>query len=163
MRLIPNHPCYLISKTGRVWSTRPYRGNAGHWLRPTLTPDGYERVKLGGVQPHLIHRLVLETYVGPQPAGMEACHNDGNKRNNHLGNLRWDTRQSNIHDAIQHGTHNCIRLGDAHTCSKLREREVRAMRDFFHQGISVAFLSSLYACNYHTAWKAIHGPNWRWI
>ncbi len=46
---------------------------------------------------------VLETYVGPRPEGMWACHNDGDKNNNSLSNLRWDTRSNNERDKLKHG------------------------------------------------------------
>ncbi|MBN7395680.1 HNH endonuclease [Mycobacteroides abscessus subsp. abscessus] len=51
----------------------------------------------------LVHRLVLEAFVGPCPDGMEACHFDGDKTNNRLPNLRWDTRRANQDDAIRIG------------------------------------------------------------
>jgi len=51
-----------------------------------------------------VHRLVLEAFVGPCPDGMEACHNDGNSFNNHVGNLRWDTPINNHADRKSHGT-----------------------------------------------------------
>lgn len=55
-----------------------------------------------------IHRLVLEAFVGPCPPRMEACHDpDRNTANNRLTNLRWDTRQANMQDAVRHGS-----LGD---------------------------------------------------
>ena len=44
-----------------------------------------------GYKTRLVHRLVLETFVGAAPAGMEGCHNDGNRFNKRLENLRWDT------------------------------------------------------------------------
>ena len=50
-----------------------------------------------------VHRLVLETFVGACPAGMEACHNNGNPADNRLENLRWDTRQNNALDRVKHG------------------------------------------------------------
>lgn len=53
---------------------------------------------------HWVHRLVLETFVGPCPDGMEGCHNDGNPTNNVLGNLRWDTHEENTADVRKHGT-----------------------------------------------------------
>jgi hypothetical protein len=37
----------------------------------------------------LVHRLVLEAFVGPCPAGMEAKHRDGDYTNNTLSNLLW--------------------------------------------------------------------------
>ena len=51
-----------------------------------------------------VHRMVLEAFVGPQPAGHEGCHNDGNPRNNSLANLRWDDHSANIRDKQIHGT-----------------------------------------------------------
>ena len=51
-----------------------------------------------------IHQLILETFVGPCPEGLEACHNDGNAENNALDNLRWDTKKSNQADRVAHGT-----------------------------------------------------------
>lgn len=48
--------------------------------------------------------MVLETFRGPCPPGLEGCHGDGDGFHNELANLRWDTHQSNMQDAIDHGT-----------------------------------------------------------
>lgn len=45
-----------------------------------------------------VHRLVLESFVGPCPPGMEACHNNGNGFDNRVENLRWDTHENNMRD-----------------------------------------------------------------
>lgn len=59
----------------------------------------------GGVVTHThVHTVILLTFVGPRPAGMDCCHNDGNAENNRIGNLRWDTRKANRTDSIRHGT-----------------------------------------------------------
>ena len=50
-----------------------------------------------------VHRLVLEAYVGPCPKGLEGCHFDDNKTNNHLSNLEWDTPSTNAFDAVRNG------------------------------------------------------------
>jgi hypothetical protein len=53
----------------------------------------------GRVVKKFVHRLVLEAFIGPCPPGMEACHYpDPSRQNNHVGNLRWDTKQENAHD-----------------------------------------------------------------
>jgi hypothetical protein len=66
----------------------------------------YVRFSAGNVHhSRKVHHLVLEAFVGPRPFGKECCHNDGNPGNNHVSNLRWDTRSSNVNDAIKHGTH----------------------------------------------------------
>ncbi|MDR7189780.1 hypothetical protein J2Y46_002606 [Microbacterium sp. BE35] len=53
----------------------------------------------------LVHRMVLEAFVGTCPEGMEGCHNDGDPTNNHLSNLRWDTHAENNRDQGRHRTH----------------------------------------------------------
>jgi hypothetical protein len=52
---------------------------------------------------YLVHRLVLEAFVGPCPVDMEGCHEDGNPANNNLTNLRWDTSAGNKLDTSKHG------------------------------------------------------------
>jgi hypothetical protein len=69
---------------------------------------GYPVVHLakdGQTTTRTVHTVVLNTFVGPRPAGHVACHNDGDPSNNRLANLRWDTQSNNLLDAIRHGTH----------------------------------------------------------
>lgn len=40
----------------------------------------------------LVHRAVLEAFVGPCPEGKEGCHRDGDVRNDAASNLYWGTR-----------------------------------------------------------------------
>ena len=110
---IPGFPGYDVSDHGRVRSYRA-RGGSGNgtaWrmaespqriLRPSENPDGYRGVNLmaenGQRTYHGIARLVLATFVGPRPEGLESCHNDGTPANNHLDNLRYDTHQGNLAD-----------------------------------------------------------------
>lgn len=81
-------------------------------FRTRPSAKGYEQVSLqrnGQPTVHVVHRLVLEAFVGPRPVGMQGCHNDGNPANNRLGNLRWDTPSGNSLDLVRHGTHNQAR------------------------------------------------------
>jgi hypothetical protein len=50
------------------------------------------------------HRLVLETFVGPNPSGLECDHIDRNRKNNFLENLRWVTKK------VNQGNRNCSKL-----------------------------------------------------
>lgn len=50
-----------------------------------------------------IHRLILETFIGICPPGMECRHLDGNPKNNRLDNLLWGTRSENSKDSVKHG------------------------------------------------------------
>jgi hypothetical protein len=76
-------------------------------LKPSKDGSGYLRIGLcrkGVVKYFSVHRLVLESFVGPCPFGKESCHNDGNIYNNDINNLRWDTHKNNNRDKIKHGT-----------------------------------------------------------
>jgi len=45
---------------------------------------------------------VLEAHRGPRPPGCEACHNRGIRTDNHLSEIRWDTREANLADMAEH-------------------------------------------------------------
>lgn len=69
--------------------------------------------------------LVAEVFIGPRPAGMQVCHCDGDKTNNCVSNLRYDTVKSNHADKRQHGTH---REGSKINFAKLDEARVKAIK-----------------------------------
>lgn len=48
-----------------------------------------------------VHVLILEAFVGPRPEGMLALHNDDDKANCCLSNLRWGTRSDNTYDRFK--------------------------------------------------------------
>lgn len=56
----------------------------------------------------MVHILVLETFVGPRPAGMVGCHRDDIPTHNHLSNLYWGTQTQNVGDAIRSGRHHTV-------------------------------------------------------
>jgi NUMOD4 motif len=45
---------------------------------------------------------VLEAHRGLRPDGCEACHNHGIRDDNHLSEIRWDTREANLADMLEH-------------------------------------------------------------
>lgn len=79
-----------------------------------------------------VHRLVLETFVGPCPKGMECCHNDGNGSNNKIENLRWDTRLANIRDKAKHGTQT---KGESHpSAARFKQKDIDKIRALYATG-----------------------------
>lgn len=90
-----------IDSQNRLWRGRELKPktHSGGYLCVNLWSDGKGRMKY-------IHRLVLESHVGPPPDGKpEACHNDGDQLNNALANLRWGSPSDNALDRVKHGTH----------------------------------------------------------
>jgi hypothetical protein len=107
---IPGFPGYQVSDHGRVWSSARsgVRSDGRTWrvrgriLRPFPARDGYPQVQIvSDAGKHIsrkLHVLVLETFVGECPMGMEACHGDDDHTNARLSNLRWATRSANMSD-----------------------------------------------------------------
>lgn len=97
---------YEVSNRGDV---RAWHSLWGRWhtLRPQINPKGYVTFNLyrdDGVRREVrVHRLVMETFVGPMPAGLEIRHLDDVKTNNHISNLAYGTRAENVNDRIKNG------------------------------------------------------------
>ena len=107
-------------------------------MKPILAKTGYFVVGLKQSRhkiPLVIHRLVLEAFVGLCPEGMECRHLDGNPKNNNLSNLRLGTRSENQQDSVSHGTKYShfkigekINVGVNNPMAKLSEYEVRQIK-----------------------------------
>ena len=158
---ISGFPDYCAYASGRIWSTRSQRflkpNKGAKYPYVVLYKDGKRHEKR-------VHRLILETLVGPCPDGMEGCHNDGNRRNNGLDNLRWDTRKSNMHDAIRHGTHSCLRCGEQSGNSKLKEQDARMVIYTYRTGLfTFKEIAGFYNVVESTVNNIVIGRNWRHI
>ncbi len=137
MKPINGFKNYTVTSDGRVWS-RHRKGVKGRWLKTATHRSGHLYVSLcvNGKQFYRhIHRLVLEAYVGPRPAGMECRHLNGNPTDNQLDNLCWGTRSENIQDAIQHGTHPGFKNnGENNGQAKLTEKDAQFIFDSCYNG-----------------------------
>lgn len=120
---------YDVSDRGNVRSWRMGGPSKKKRLEPKLLKSSllgeYPGLKLGRSRAAYIHRLVLEAFVGPCPEGMECRHLDGDRFNNTLTNLCWDTYQVNANDRIRHGTQ--VR-GEDHGRAKLTQEVVDSIR-----------------------------------
>lgn len=131
-KIINGFPDYIVDTDGSVCGKR-----FGKPLKASLGKSGYTQVVLCGNKNHTyksVHRLVLETFVGPCPDGMECCHNNGIKDDNKLENLRWDTKSNNQKDSIKHGTSVCLRLGEQSINHKLTEQNVKMIIYMYRTG-----------------------------
>lgn len=112
--LIADYPLYEVSSLGRVRSW--IRGGPEALVLKQFHGHGYPRVNLypargGRARSVVVHKLVLEAFVGPRPDGMVACHNNGNQKDNRPDNLRWGTVLDNAADKTIHGT---VASGERH-------------------------------------------------
>ena len=91
----------VVGASGRPMAGGPQRGDHPSRMFFALVEDATGRgrtMQLG--------RIVLLAMVGPNPAGTECCHKDGDPGNNDPANLYWGTRSQNTRDAMRHGVMN---------------------------------------------------------
>lgn len=97
MRQIKNHPNYLITVEGKVFSLKTMS-----FLKLSNRGDGYHTVHLDK-KFYRVHRIVADTYIPNPENKLEVNHIDGNKQNNMLCNLEWVTRSENIQHSFDTG------------------------------------------------------------
>ena len=101
-KFIPGYGDYMISSGGLVKS---YKYSKERTLEGTITPGGYRTIglsKKGVTTLFLMHRLVLSVFVGEAPEGYDGSHLDGDKLNNNVSNLNWESRKENLHRRPAH-------------------------------------------------------------
>jgi len=142
VRTILEFPNYAITRDGKVWS-KPRKDNIGRdvggvWLTFYPSTNGkYSIIRFwirNKKYARRIHQLVLETYVGPCPKGMECRHLNGNPADNRLDNLCWGTHQENMKDMVRHGTH-ITHAGEKNGQAKLTEQDVRMIVYMYRTGL----------------------------
>lgn len=113
---------YAKNPDGKI-GPRNYQGRK---LNPGLGSNGYPLVVFTLGQERkcfTVHDLVMLTFEGPKPKGMEVLHKDGVKINNRFSNLRYGTRSENAKDKFAHGY--VIPKGFNNWSSKLSRPQVR--------------------------------------
>ncbi len=148
-RDVPGHGGnYQASSAGEIRSN--------HGILKPGTRSGYLLNVLcrdGGQKTYSAHRLVLESFVGPCPNGMEACHADGDRTNNRIENLRWDTRENNISDKKKYGMYSY----------KLSEIDVKFILHWLKSRYSQRVIADEFNINQSTVSDINTGRRWAWL
>lgn len=162
---IPDFEGYQVSSLGRVRSffKRIHSGWAidnrpNRILRPGIV-NGYYLVSLrknGANFVIRIHCLVLLAFVGPRPEGLEICHADGDKSNNCLDNLRYDTHENNVFDTIQYND-------GVFTNALLTKDDVIKIRLLAKENVPIVKIVDQMNISYDTANSAINGSTYSYI
>ena len=158
IKQIQGFPNYGIDKNGNVHNIKYNRP-----LKQCYSGTGYKVVYLmspdGGRKTKLIHRLLLETFVDECPINMEGCHNDGDKLNNKISNLRWDTHKGNELDKVKHGT---IARGSRSNWAKLKEQDVRMIVYIWNTGLFTQYeIANIYNVDHANISAIVLRKSWK--
>lgn len=156
---------YEVSNLGRVRRIAPSRGTRpGRLLsnRPSKSDD-YCHVSLHAgpdtpVWRGRVHQLVAEAFFGPILAGHEVNHIDTNRHNNVLTNLEYLTHTGNVRHAVALGR--CA-FGEQSANTKLREVDVRAIRDARSIDVPLATLALRYGISKQSVCDIAKRRSWR--
>jgi hypothetical protein len=103
LRLFPLNENYGVTIDGDVYSIVRKK-----WMNKRVTQSGYHEVNVKIESRKsgycFLHRMVLMSWGAMPPEGKnEVNHIDGNKVNNHVSNLEWNSRSENIRHAVKNG------------------------------------------------------------
>ena len=176
-RLIPGFEGYRVGDDGSVWS-RWNRGTHKLWDKwHKVTP--HERVHkrwdsdtmqvkywfvgmtVGGkYYVKMVHRLVLLSFVGPCPPGMQARHLDGDPSNNRRSNLEWGTPKQNCADRNAHGRGP---VGERSGRAIITEDGVREARKRHQAGETIGALAAAFGMSYPGMTAVVRRRNWKHV
>ena len=171
---LPGYDNYQVSNLGNVRTNRKRNRNAKGRdyrtvkayrtdRRPGKDYYAFDACNDEGIKRFRLHRAVLLAFVGECPDGMEACHYDGNRANNRLENLRWDTPTSNSSDQVRHGTHVWLKENRGSVpWSKLTPEKVMDIKKLLKKGqLSQAGIALRYGVCQSTICRINTGQNWK--
>jgi hypothetical protein len=147
-----------VLRAGPKGGTRLLRGQI---LKGKIV-KGYRVVTLWSEQKAktvAVHSLILLTFVGPRPKGLQGCHEDSDKLNCRLDNLRYDTVKRNHEDKVKAGR---TARGASVNTAKLVEADVFAMREQRAAGAGVDELAAKYRVSNVAVSKICTGKNWKY-
>ena len=174
-RAVPCYPNYRVGTDGSIWrrseDRRPRRRRAREWIRlkgtliprPTKTGNFYVRVTLCGPTARrtlFLHRLILETFVGPCPPGMETRHANDVGTDNRLENLGWGSPVENKADAARNGK---TSRGSRRYNAKLNECQVAAIKGRLAGGEAATAIAKDYGVGPDVVLDIKWGKTWKHV
>lgn len=154
---------YEISDDGQVRSLPRTKSKGG--LLKRYETVGYWRVCLyseGSKKKNecFVHSLVLEAFAGDRPEGMQAAHLNGNRKDNRIANLSWETPKDNTGHKYGHGT---LVRGDDNYNALMTDDKVRELRARYKNGERPKDLFEEYGISRGCGQNIIYGRNWRHV
>jgi hypothetical protein len=160
---------YEVSTKGRVRSVdRPvlfhgqYSIRRGKDMAITRNSKGAMTVVIcnnGSRKTTAVHRMVAEIFLDNPENKLQVNHIDGDRSNNSIENLEWNTPGENQDHAYQTGLKRC---GEVHPNAKLTAREIPQIRDLIFYGYSYSEVALMYDVTHGTIRSIGVGKNWKY-
>ena len=154
--MFPTDHRYEISSLGRIRNF-----NTKKILKPSSSGSGYllfTRYLDDVFTGMYVHHAVASAFIGERPDGLQVSHLDGDKFNNKLCNLTYETSKENINRKIKHGTHP---TGFKNSQAKLTEDDVIKLREYYEKNdISFSKLGEIFGVSGSSAHRAVRKISW---
>ncbi len=155
---VPGMDRYEVSNHGRVKTNK----RRPRILKQFVDHRGYQIVILkNGLRnkSFAVHRLVMISFVGPRPDGMECRHLDSDHTNNKLSNLAYGTRQENELDRSMHRMNN----PGVSKVGKLTKDDVLSIRQRATDGEAYEIIAKDYSINPSCISEAARGVTFAYL
>lgn len=160
---------YSVSNTGFVRSNGFFantRGGGKRFVQPRIMKSGYNGsgyLHVGCGRNKLyrtIHRLVATAFIQNSDNLEFVNHKDGNKKNNHVSNLEWCTRQQNEDHAFATGLKNST--GSNNAMAKLTDDKVLFILTNYSK-IPDADICSMFNIHLATLQRIVNRKIWKHV
>ena len=136
-------------------------------LKQSPDKDGYMKLNLSNrlvEKRYLVHRLVLQTFVGSPPKGRyEVNHRNGIKNDNRVENLEWCSNLENAGHAHRTGLFDGA-IGSNHYKTKLSDKDILDIRKEYMKGdVTLKYLGKKYKVAFSTIGRIISKATWKHI
>lgn len=137
---IPGYDGYLAGEDGNIYSfwikgknaRIDYSKGIRRKLKPNVGTSGYFGVCLkhnnGTIKLNMVHRIICLAFYGKSQ--LPCSHLDGNRLNNKIANLIYETCFDNIKRKLIHGTHD---RGYKNSRSKINKKQLNEIRNLLQE------------------------------
>lgn len=178
MKRVPNLLGYAASTDGDIYTENTYKGwgpnrivyQTGKWRKMAIKPDKTSGYRCVTVSPQIanskkpksyrVHTLILLTFVGPCPEGMECRHLNGDASDCSLDNLIWGTPLENADDKRKHDTHP---RGEKNYRASKTDAEVKYIKELLRLGYRSATIARATGMSPQSICDIKKGRKWKHI